>query len=109
MKPLFKMLAPKMPAGDEEDALMLSITRAFNDFQNLDDFIAETWMHDPMIQAKILGEAYVPPERPLRTIAQEQAKAAWEAKNKTAEPQKLQIAPALPRPTMEGEISHDLS
>jgi len=100
-EPLFKMLAPKVPGGDEEDALILSITRAFDDCRSLHNFVDETWMYDPMIQAEILGEAHVPPDRPLRAIAQERAREFWEAKNSAVEPQpthKLRVASTPPQP-----------
>jgi len=61
---LLKMLQNEITQSGhlEAEALMLSVSRAFDDFRGFYNFTSEAWKYDPMIRAEILGEASVSPD-----------------------------------------------
>jgi len=70
MTHLLKMLQNEITQSGclETEALMLSVSRAFDDFRGIYDFTDETWKYDPMIREEILGEAPVSPDtQPVKT------------------------------------------
>jgi len=70
---LLKLLQNEICRRDhkEAEALMLAVSRAFDDFRVFYNFTVEAGKYDPMMREEILGEAPVSPDnRPLKTVSE---------------------------------------